>query len=65
MGLSVGEIIFILAVILLFFGASKLPQLAKSLGAALSEFKKGVKEGGLEAEETPKKAEKKSASKKK
>lgn len=36
------EIILILAVILLFFGGSKLPGLAKGLGQSIKEFKKGV-----------------------
>ena len=45
MGLSMGEIILILAVILLLFGAEKLPSLARSLGKAMREFKKGVSEG--------------------
>ena len=39
-----GEIVLILAVILLFFGASRLPGLAKGLGQSIKEFKKGVKE---------------------
>ena len=61
MGLSMGEIILILAVILLLFGAEKLPDLARSLGKALKEFKKGVKEGAEEEEEEkqPVKARKK------
>jgi sec-independent protein translocase protein TatA len=32
-------------VVLLVFGAAKLPQLARSLGASAKEFKKGVDEG--------------------
>ncbi len=39
------ELIVILAVILLLFGAKKLPDLARSLGRSLSEFKKGREEG--------------------
>ena len=35
------EIIVILLVILLFFGAKRLPELARSLGKSLREFKKG------------------------
>jgi sec-independent protein translocase protein TatA len=48
MGLSMGEIVLIIAVILLLFGAEKLPSLARSLGKALKEFKKGLKEGAAE-----------------
>ena len=40
-----GEILVILAVILLLFGAKKLPDLARSLGRSLGEFKKGREEG--------------------
>ena len=36
------EIVLILAVILLFFGGSKLPGLAKGLGQSIKEFKKGM-----------------------
>jgi sec-independent protein translocase protein TatA len=37
-----GEIVVILALALLFFGPSKLPQLGASLGQALKSFKKGL-----------------------
>lgn len=40
-----GEIIVIVAVVILLFGATKLPQLARSLGASAREFRKGVEEG--------------------
>ncbi len=39
------EIIIILVVVLLLFGARRLPDLARSLGASLKEFKKGREEG--------------------
>ena len=39
------ELIIILVVVLLLFGAAKLPQLARSLGASDKEFKKGIDEG--------------------
>jgi sec-independent protein translocase protein TatA len=35
----------ILAIVFLVFGASRLPQLARSLGKARTEFQKGIKEG--------------------
>ncbi|AKJ64989.1 twin-arginine translocase TatA/TatE family subunit [Kiritimatiella glycovorans] len=39
------EILIILFVILLLFGGKKLPELARSLGKSLGEFKRGQKEG--------------------
>jgi sec-independent protein translocase protein TatA len=43
--LGPGEIILILAVVVLLFGAKRIPELARSLGKSLSEFKKGQREG--------------------
>jgi len=37
-----GELILIFAVILLLFGAKRLPEVAKSLGRSITEFKKAV-----------------------
>ena len=39
------ELILILVVLLLLFGASRLPKLARSLGQSGKEFKEGLKEG--------------------
>ena len=39
------ELLAVLFVILLLFGAKKLPDLARSLGRSLSEFKKGKEDG--------------------
>jgi sec-independent protein translocase protein TatA len=38
------EIILILAVVLILFGAKKLPELAKGLGSGIKEFKKATRE---------------------
>lgn len=38
------EIILILAVVLILFGAKKLPELAKGLGTGIKEFKKATRE---------------------
>jgi sec-independent protein translocase protein TatA len=54
------EWIIILVVVLLIFGARKLPELARSLGASAKEFRKGIQEGSDEAAapgETPTKTE--------
>jgi len=42
---GMGELLIILVVVLLLFGATKLPGLARSLGASAKEFRKGVEEG--------------------
>jgi len=42
MRLGFGEIVVVLALALLFFGPSKLPQLGSSLGQAIKSFKKGL-----------------------
>jgi sec-independent protein translocase protein TatA len=46
MNLGPTELLIILGIVLLLFGATRLPKLAKSLGQASSEFKKGLNEGG-------------------
>jgi sec-independent protein translocase protein TatA len=49
-GPSEWVIIAIVAFVVLF-GAKKIPEMARSLGRAQSEFKKGVNEGATEGEE--------------
>jgi len=44
MSLGPTELIIILVIVLLLFGAARLPKLARSLGEASKEFKKGVNE---------------------
>ena len=39
-----GEIVLILALVLILFGARKLPELAKGLGQGIKEFKKATRE---------------------
>ena len=39
-----GELIIILLIILVLFGASRLPAIARALGRSIKEFKKGTKE---------------------
>jgi sec-independent protein translocase protein TatA len=51
------EIVLILAVLLLLFGAKKIPEIARSLGKSLNEFKKGQQEGASDAPEAEKKNE--------
>ena len=39
-----GQILLILALILIFFGAKRIPDLAKGLGQGIKEFKKATRE---------------------
>ncbi|NBU23573.1 MAG: hypothetical protein EBS38_06680 [Actinobacteria bacterium] len=49
--------IVILVIVLLFWGAPKLPALTKSVAESLQIFRKEIKKPEAEAEETPKKVE--------
>lgn len=44
-GLGVTELLIILAVVVLIFGAARLPKLARSLGESKKEFSKGADTG--------------------
>jgi sec-independent protein translocase protein TatA len=43
-GLGYQELLIILVIVLILFGAQRLPDLARSLGSSVKEFKKGVAE---------------------
>jgi TatA/E family protein of Tat protein translocase len=49
-GIGAPELIIVLVIVLLLFGAKKLPEMARSLGKSSREFKKGMKEGADEAD---------------
>lgn len=44
LGIGVQELLLILLICLLIFGASKLPEIGKALGKTLKEFKKSIKD---------------------
>ena len=54
MNLGPVELILILVVVLLLFGARKLPELARGLGQSAREFKKGIAEDSKDMIEAPK-----------
>ena len=51
------ELIIGLVIILLLFGAKRVPELARGLGSGVREFKKGTQEGEVEKKEEEKKEE--------
>jgi len=53
MGLGPGELVIILVILLVLFGGTKLPQLAKGLGQSIKEFKKSSKEDDPEIKPAP------------
>ncbi len=53
MGIGAPELIIVLLVVLLLFGATRLPKLARSMGEATKEFKKGIGEKEDEAAAPP------------
>lgn len=46
MSLGAPELLIVLIIVFLLFGATRLPKLARSLGEASKEFKEGVAQGG-------------------
>lgn len=50
MNLGSSELIIVLIIVLLVFGGSQLPKLAKNLGKAQKEFKEGLSDGMKDGE---------------
>lgn len=44
LGLGTPELILILVILVLLFGASKLPQLSRSIGSSMKELRKGMQD---------------------
>ena len=53
------QILIVVLIIAVLFGAKKIPELARSIGKAKGEFKKGLIEGEREESESEKKEEEK------
>ncbi len=51
MNLGPTELIIILVIVLVLFGSTRLPKLARSMGQASKEFKKGINEGDKSPDE--------------
>ena len=57
-GLGMQELLIILVIVIVLFGATRLPEIGKGVGQAIRNFKKGVSEPD-EIDVTPKKEAKK------
>jgi TatA/E family protein of Tat protein translocase len=51
-GIGTPELVVILVVIALLFGAKRLPEMGRSLGEGLREFKKAMRSAGADADES-------------
>ncbi len=58
-----GDWVIVLTLVLLLFGAKRLPELARAIGHSMAAFKKGLREGEKEEEEQAKKDEQKKETK--
>ncbi len=59
MGFGTQELLIILAIVIILFGAKKIPDLAKGLGKGIKDFKKAVKEEEEEVSSSNEKIEEK------
>jgi sec-independent protein translocase protein TatA len=48
-----GELLIILLIVLLLFGAAKIPEIARSMGKGIKEFKKASQEEDDSSKKTP------------
>lgn len=53
-GLGLPELLVILVIVVVIFGASRLPQLGKGLGEGISNFRDGLSKGGRDDKALPK-----------
>ncbi|MGD0337550.1 MAG: twin-arginine translocase TatA/TatE family subunit [Bacteroidota bacterium] len=65
MNLGAPEIILIILVIVIFFGAKKIPELAQGLGKGIREFRKAAREIEEDVQQEPKKLDEKPSEEKK
>jgi sec-independent protein translocase protein TatA len=63
-GLGTQELILILLIVVVLFGATRLPQIGSGIGQAIKNFKKGVREAD-EIDVTPKRESSESSKKEK
>ncbi len=56
-GIGMPELLIILVIVLIIFGANKLPQIGEGIGKGIRNFKKGIKDKKEEIDITSKKPE--------
>lgn len=56
LGIGMTEWLLIILVLVLLFGAKKIPEIARGLGRSVNEFKKGIKDSSEDKSDTPPKA---------
>jgi sec-independent protein translocase protein TatA len=61
-GLGVQELMIIFLIIIVLFGAKKIPEIAKGLGKGIREFKRATEHGADDDDAEPKKVESKQQS---
>lgn len=60
-GLGIWELVLILIIVVVIFGASRLPQLGKGLGEGISNFRDGLSAKGKDDKALPKSSDDRSA----
>lgn len=60
-GLGVPELLLILVIVIVIFGASRLPQLGRGLGEGISNFRDGLAKGNKDDKTLPKSSDDKTA----
>jgi sec-independent protein translocase protein TatA len=50
-GLGAQELLLILVIVIVLFGAKRIPEIARGLGKSMTEFKKGVKDVDSEVQD--------------
>lgn len=53
MGFGFGEVLLVLVIVVFFFGAKRIPQIARGVGEGIRNFKSSVKDGSDDDKQLP------------